>query len=245
LDEIEEKKWIITRLDHTFQLYEDLIKNTNSEFSKFKEKELSTTKSFGKAVLAGTAFVISLILGILAINNNLGEPVGAVSFVLLIGMVLYLGAIGIENRVEKILTTIERAGVYGTGGFYMVKGYFEAKSTQIEQQKLEDYQKLMLYVSQYVFNSLYLGYFYSIKESLKFRNSLFISVPLNKELKQMYNIYKKALDITAQNYEKEKVIFEDDDFFKPLLRFGNSLLDYKNGKVTIPEYVENIFSQQN
>ena len=61
----------------------------------------------------------------------------------------------------------------------------------------------------------------------------------------MYNIYKNGLDMAAQNYEKEKVLFEENHFFKPLLIFGNSLLDYKNGKVTIPEYLSKIYYPQN
>ena len=40
MNEIEEKKQIISRLDRSFQHYEDLLKNEEDDYHKFIDKEI-------------------------------------------------------------------------------------------------------------------------------------------------------------------------------------------------------------
>jgi len=235
MDEIENKKWIITRIDRSFQLYEDFLKKDEEDSRKFIDKEIKKYKNLGKGVLAGMAFFISLALGISQVDESFGSPVGSVAVILFLGIIFYFITIIFEDRNEAILSKIEQTFQLARVNIYGVRGFYEVNSMIIEANKPDDYQKLNYYLSQFIYPSLYLGSFYATKNAMKLRNRIFFNVPTHNKLKQGLLFFKTWLDDAANRYEKEKEGFQNIKLIEPLIGFGNALLDYKKGKETIPK----------
>jgi len=235
MDELENKKWIITRIDRSFQMYEELLKKGEEDSRKFIDKETKKYANLGKGVLAGMAFFISLVLGISAVDESFGNPVGSVAVILFLGIVFYFITIIFEDRNEAILSKIEQSSQLARVNIYGVRGFYEVNSMTLEVHKADDYHKLMYYLSQFIYPSLCLGTFYATKNAMKLRNRIFFNVPTHNKLKQGLLFFKTWLDDAANRYEKEKEGFQNIKLIEPLMGFGNALLDYKKGKKTIPE----------
>ena len=235
MDELENKKWLISRIDRSFQMYEDFLKKGEEDSRKFIDKETKKYANLGKGVLAGMAFFISLVLGISAADESFGNPVGTVAIILFLGIVIYFITLIFENRNEAILSKIEQSSQLARVNIYGVRGFYEVNSMTLEVHKPDDYHELMYYLSQFTFPSLYLGAFYATKNAMKLRYSIFLNIPTRNKMKQQLLFFKTTLDDTANRYEKEKEGFQKNMLIEPLMGFGNALLDYKEGKETIPE----------
>ena len=235
MDELENKKWIITRIDRSFQMYEELLKKSEEDSRKFIDKETKKYANLGKGALAGMAFFISLVLGISAADESFGNPVGTIAIILFLGIIIYFITLIFENRNEAILSKIEQSFQLARANIYGVRGFYEVNSMMLEVHKPDDYHELMYYLSQFIYPSLLLGTFYATKDAMKLRNSIFLSIPTRNKMKQSFLFFKMYLDNAANNYEKEKEGFQNNNLIEPIVGFGNALLDYKEGKVTIPE----------
>ena len=235
MDEIENKKWLITRIDRSFQMYEDFLKKGEEDSRKFIDIETKKYANLGKGVLAGMAFFISLVLGISAADESFGNPVGTVAIILFLGIVIYFITLIFENRNEAILSKIEQSFQLARANIYGVRGFYEVNSMMLEVHKPDDYHELMYYLSQFIYPSLLLGSFYATKDAMKLRNSFFFNIPTRNKMKQQLLFLKMFLDDTSNRYEKEKEGFQKNMLIIPLMGFGNALLDYKKGKETIPE----------
>lgn len=181
------------------------------------------------------AFFISLVLGISAADESFGNPVGTVAIILFLGIVIYFITLIFENRNEAVLSKIEQSSQLARANIYGVRGFYEVNSMTLEVHKPDDYHELMYYLSQFTFPSLYLGAFYAMKNAMKLRNSIFLNIPTRNKMKQQLLFFKTTLDDTANRYEKEKEGFQKNMLIEPLMGFGNALLDYKQGKETVPE----------
>jgi len=235
MDELENKKWIITRIDRAFQMYEDFLKKGEEDSRKFIDKETKKYANLGKGVLAGMAFFISLVLGISVVDESFGNPVGTIAIILFLGIIIYFITLIFENRNEVILSKIEQSSQLARATIYGVRGFYEVNSMTLEVHKPDDYHKLMYYLSQFIYPSLLLGSFYATKDAIKLRNSFFFSIPTRNKMKQSFLFLKMYLDDASSRYEKEKEGFQKNMLIEPLMGFGNALLDYKEGKETIPE----------
>lgn len=235
MDELENKKWIITRIDRSFQMYEDFLKKGEEDSRKFIDKETKKYANLGKGVLAGMAFFISLVLGISAADESFGNPLGTVAIILFLGIIIYFITLIFENRNEAILSKIEQSSQIARVNIYGVRGFYEVNSIELGVHKPDDYHKLMYYLSQFLYPSLLLGSFYATKDAMKLRNSIFFSIPTRNKMKQSFLFLKMYLDDAANRYEKEKEGFQKNMLTESLMGFGNALLDYKEGKETIPK----------
>ena len=82
--------------------------------------------------------------------------------------------------------------------------------------------------------SLNLGGYYSLINTTKsIKKCFFLSGPAVKHLKQLSLSHKRFLDAASESYSKDQKNYESNELLKPLLVFGNALMDYKQNKQTI------------
>lgn len=223
---MEQKKWLIQRIDSALQLHVDWIKQGKNDFTLFKDKEISRYDQLGKGTLGTTAFIISIILGLAAIYGD-KNSIMPIAVVLFLGVSFYFILSFFKDRSELIFNKIETGRDNSTSLIYYVLGYFHKSSMHLDTWEITDYEKFHLYFVHYVVPALSLGEHLAIKKAAR---SIFITEPARKHFKKLIKSRKRTLDEAVQEYEKEKSEYESIEFLEPLMRFGNYLLDYKSGK---------------
>lgn len=241
MDELENKKWIISRIDRTIPVYEEFLKKDQEDLRKFIDKEINNYKNVGKGGLALAAFFITLVFAIAQIDQSFGNPVSIVLIILFLAIVFYFITLVFEARNEAILSKIVQSFVLARIYLYQFRGFYESATMKIEAFTPDDYHKLEFYLSQYIYSSSYLGPFYATKNALKLKNRIFLSLPTNKMLENMLVGFKTMLDNAATYYEKEKQGFENIKLIEPVMGYGNLLLDYKKGnEANLKKYFEGL-----
>ena len=224
-DVLDNKKWLIQRIDASFQLQIDWISQDKRKFQDNKQKEIDRSDQFGKSIIGGTAFLVSLI-GII-FSGSITNAISLMFFVIIGGMILYIIVLLINDRCEAILNKIEAKNEESTSMIYFVMGYFHRKAMKLESVSVEDFDKFFIFFMYFIIPALNLGEYQSLQ---KYTKSIFISEISRKFLKQRLKMEKITLDKASEKYEKEKDLYSSNEFLKSLLRFGDYLLDYKNGK---------------
>lgn len=233
MDSVEEKKWLIQRIDTAFNIHLDWIKDDREQIQTLKQKEVNRYEQLGKNVIGAVGFVITILLGITAsgIQFNLVLWIG---WIVVIGLWIYVVISIFKYKNEKIFDKIQQGNHKSTSMVYYAMGYYHKNSMNLESYMPKDYEKFYLFFVYYILPALDIGECQSLKKTLKSRFELmFLSIPTRKQLTERFQSKNYYVDEAASRYYKEKDQYESNDFLEPLLRFGSYLIEYKKGNEVI------------
>lgn len=226
MDEIENKKWMITRLDNVIKTFEKFFEEDIEKFDNFANEENKKLGQTRNGILTSIGFLISLVIGLASLNIKPYPVESIISALLFIGLTAYLTFSIFESKANKIFESIHIAMQNAKIEIYYSLGSFTESSLYIEMFKPSDYKKFHYFFIYFIAPSLRLEPLRMLQKSM---NSEILSNPARKHLQDLYHANKNVIDKAVKRYEKEKDEYESNDFISDLLKYGNLLLDYKKG----------------
>src|SRR5574337_1389869 len=234
MDDLEKKKWIITRGDITFNLRRQMIREKEQEIEQFRESEISRWKSVEKGIISALVSIFGIIVGLHEIYPNMLNWGTALLFISIVGFAVYLPCIIFRYINEKIFDDIVLSNT-ASRVWHHAYGYFTSCAIKIEQYNSKDFKKLLLYFDGVVMVSAELSLYNSLEKQDTWRKILFISMPAIKKISDTKKILKYLLDDTSKKYENARKEYESIPIIKNLLIYGNALSRYNSGIIIIPK----------
>lgn len=234
MDDLEKKKWIITRSDISFNLQRQMIKEKEKEIEQFRESEISRWKKIEKGIISIVVTSIGIIVGLHEIYPNMlnwGIPIIAISA---IGLAIYLPSIVLRFINEKIFDDIVASNIASHAWHYSY-GRFTTYAAKIEQYSSNDFEKFLEYYEMFVIASAEISLYNSLKKHNGWLELLFLSVPAMKKISSSQKSLQRLLDRSSKNYKNDRKQYESIPIIKDLLIYGNALLRYTDGIIMIPE----------
>ncbi|MDE1769033.1 MAG: hypothetical protein KGI28_00585 [Thaumarchaeota archaeon] len=234
MDELEKKKWIITRADITFNLQRQMIKEKEKEIRQFRESEIGRWKGLEKAMISIVVSGIGIIVGLHEIYPNMlnwGIPIFLISA---IGLAVYLPTIVFRYINEKIFDDIV-ASNNASNTWHYSYGRFTTYATKIEQYSSNDFEKFLEYYEMFVTASAELSLYQSLKKHSSWLKFLFLSWTAMKKIYGSQQSLQRLLDHSSKNYKNARNQYESISMIKDLLIYGNALSRYNNGIIIIPK----------
>lgn len=245
--DIEDKKWVITRIDKAFDLFEKDFEYENHVLEMITEKERKTFDLMAKGIIGSFVIILSLIVSFSStfanVFNNTIVVADIIIFIIYLAyawFALYISTLLWRNKVIKKLVNICNTAKLGTNGYYTVKGYYETSTLILENHTVDDYRLLSKYFTYYIAPALNLAKFYALEDSLKWHTRIFFTIHTVNDLKLQLESSKIFLDQASDTYVDQQEKYENNELLKLLMVYGETLLDYKKGQRTISFHFKKI-----
>jgi len=244
MDELEKKKWIVSRTDIVFNVYRQMIKEKEKEFEQFKEYEVKRWKNLEKGIISAIISLSGLIFGINSVDNTILNALGIIIPILVIGFGIYFITLVFRSRNEDIFDELVSSN-RASNTWHACYSYLSSCSMKIEEYEVHDFEKLLEYFNSYALISGEISLYITLRKiNRSYFRGLFLSYPAIKKISSGRNSLQTLLDLKSEEYEKNKINFEGLSIIKPLLVYGNSLTRYSNGILIAPDPIKRIVMQR-
>ena len=235
MDELEKKKWLISRIDIVFNVQRNRIKEKEKKFEKFQKDEVNRWKNLEKGIISAIVIISGIIFGINSIDHTIPKSLDMALATISAGVLIYLITLVFRNRNEDIFDEIVHSNKLSDAWYYCYD-YFNTCAIKLEDWSVNDFEKLLEYFNSYTIISSELSLYITLKKiNRSYLKVLFLSSPAIKKIVSNTNSIKFNLDMKSEHYNNEKQNFENTAIFQSILLYGNALTRYKNGILIHPD----------
>lgn len=226
-DDFDNKKWIVERIENNIQTQLNFKDKGEKEFEQFMDNEVKAHKDVQKVTLSIVVFLTTLILGLASISIDWVNVESSLFIIFLIGSIVYGITVLFKFKNNLVLQEVYSMIHKGQAAIFYPKGFIQGKSVDLDTQSAEDYKIFYYYLADVIEPALDLPGYFAVKKAKK---SLVLSKPGRKGMQRWETYYEKSLKKGIENFKKDKKKYEASPITKPLIRFGELLLEYENGE---------------
>lgn len=227
IDDFDNKKWIVERIENNIQTQLNFKDKGEKEFEQFMDSEMKAHKDIQKATLSIGVFLTTLILGLASLSTEWVNVESSLFMIFLVGSIVYGVTILIKFKINLVLQEVYSMIHKGQAAIFYPKGFIQGKSVNLDTQSAEDYKIFYYYLADVIEPALNLPGYFAVKKAKK---SLVLSNSGKKGMQRWETHYEKSLKQGIKDFKKDKIKYENSPITKPLIRFGELLLEYENGK---------------